>query len=324
MNSEGIYKTIRDFLFSNVNKQFLIFLFFLLLSGIFWLMMTLNETYEREIKVPVQVVGIPKHVVLTSPATDTMRVTMRDKGWMLMGYLYGNRLKTVVINFKTYDRGNGTGLVSSSEIKRQIEQQVESSTKVSAIKPEKLEFYYNNGEYKRVPIRWTGRIIPDQVYYISDVIYTPDSVDIYASQEKLDSIRAVFTEPLNYVGFRDTLTVQCALSHPSDVKVVPERISISFLTDVLTEESIAVPIHCLNVPEGKVLRTFPAKGRVMFVSGASIIKQLKADDFSVVADYKEIMANPSDKCNIYLRHTPPGISRPTLETTEIDYLIEDE
>ena len=39
--------TIRDFLFSKTNREFLIFLLFLLLSGIFWLMMTFNETYEK-------------------------------------------------------------------------------------------------------------------------------------------------------------------------------------------------------------------------------------------------------------------------------------
>ena len=99
MSFKSLYKTIRDFLFSNVNKQFLTLLFFLMLSGIFWLTITLNETYEREIKVPVQVVGIPKNVVLTSPAVDTVRVTLRDKGWMIVAYMYGHRLSTVNLSF---------------------------------------------------------------------------------------------------------------------------------------------------------------------------------------------------------------------------------
>ena len=53
-------------MFSQMNKQFLIFLFFLILSGMFWLMMTLNETYEKEICVPVRLVGQPKNVVVTT------------------------------------------------------------------------------------------------------------------------------------------------------------------------------------------------------------------------------------------------------------------
>ena len=325
MSFKSLYTTIRDFLFSNVNKQFLVFLFFLGLSGVFWLTITLNETYERELKVPVQVIGVPKNVVLTSPTVDTIRATVRDKGWVIVSYLFGERMPAISFNYKNYDRGNGAGIISNSDIKRLLDQQLEISTTITSVKPERLEFFYNNGERKRVPVRWTGRVIPEHLYYISQVNYWPDSVDVYTSPEKLDSIRVVYTEPLNYVGFRDTLTVGSRLSHANDVKVVPERVQIEFYTDVLTEESIdGVPVQCLNMPVGKVLRTFPAKVKVRFVAGASRIRLFRPEDFIVVADYREIYQNPSDKCNLYLQSAPHGVSRATLETKQVDYLIEDD
>ena len=308
-----------------MNKQFLVFLFFLGLAGVFWLTITLNETYERELKVPVQVVGVPKNVVLTSPTVDTIRATVRDKGWVIVSYLFGERMPAISFNYKNYDRGNGAGIISNSDIKRLLDQQLEISTSITSVKPERLEFFYNNGERKRVPVRWTGRVIPEHLYYISQVNYWPDSVDVYTSPEKLDSIRVVYTEPLNYVGFRDTLTVGSRLSHANDVKVVPERVQIEFYTDVLTEESIdGVPVQCLNMPVGKVLRTFPAKVKVRFVAGASRIRLFRPEDFIVVADYREIYQNPSDKCNLYLQSAPHGVSRATLETKQVDYLIEDD
>ena len=325
MSFKSLYTTIRDFLFSNVNKQFLVFLFFLGLAGVFWLTITLNETYERELKVPVQVVGVPKNVVLTSPTVDTIRATVRDKGWVIVSYLFGERMPAISFNYKNYDRGNGAGIISNSDIKRLLDQQLEISTTITSVKPDRLEFFYNNGERKRVPVRWTGRVIPEHLYYISQVNYWPDSVDVYTSPEKLDSIRVVYTEPLNYVGFRDTLTVGSRLSHANDVKVVPERVQIEFYTDVLTEESIdGVPVQCLNMPVGKVLRTFPAKVKVRFVAGASRIRLFRPEDFIVVADYREIYQNPSDKCNLYLQSAPHGVSRATLETKQVDYLIEDD
>ena len=78
-----IYRGVRNFLFSQMNKQFLIFLFFLILSGMFWLMMTLNETYEKEICVPVRLGGQPKNVVVTTEMVDTVKVMVRDKGYTL-------------------------------------------------------------------------------------------------------------------------------------------------------------------------------------------------------------------------------------------------
>ena len=307
-----------------MSKQILIFLFFLVLSGVFWLFLTLNESYEQEVKVIYKIKGIPKNVVLTSHEIDTIRVTIRDKGWVILRYLY-NDYRSVNINYKNYDRGNGSGIASSSEIKRLIAKQLETSTIVNSIKPDRLEFFYNNGERKRVPVRWAGRVIPEQLYFISHVQYMPDSVDIYSSREKLDSIKVIYTEALNYAGFRDTLIVDCKLSHQKDVKVVPENIRIGFYTDVLTEESIdGVPIKAINMPEGKVLRTFPPKVKIRFITGVSQFRTLRPEDFIVIADYKEISQHPSEKCNIYLKTVPHGISRATLETKKVDYLIEEE
>jgi len=324
MNIKDIYEKAKTFLFSNLNKQFLVFIFFLLLSGIFWLTMTLNENYEQEIEVPVRVSGIPRNAVLTSKAVDTLRVTVHDKGWIIMSYLFNQR-KPIAIPFKNFDKGNGKGMVPAADLKRHIELGLELSSKVTAVKPEKLAFYYNNGQRKRVPIRWAGRVLPDQLYFISQVVYSPDSVDVYASKEKLDSIRAIYTEPLNFVNFRDSLQVDCQLAHSADVKVVPEMVKITFHTDVLTEETMkGVPIVCLNLPKGKVLRTFPSKVKVHYVAGVSMIRSLRPEDFVVVTDYDIIAEKKSEKCPLILRHVPQGVSHAKLDVTQVDYLIEDE
>ena len=56
---------------------------------------------------------------------------------------------------------------------------------------------YSIGHLKqKVPIRWKGRVIPEHLYFLSDVSYSPDSVTVYASEERLDSIHMVYTEPL--------------------------------------------------------------------------------------------------------------------------------
>ena len=317
------WRTIKGFLFTKMSKEIFIFLFFLALSGIFWLSLTLNETYEREFAVPVSVVGVPKNAVLTSDEVDTVRVTIRDKGIVLASYEYGKALSRIELPFRNYTHNNGTGQIPASEIQKRIYQNLMSSSKITAIKPEKMEFFYNYGSKKQVPVRWSGRVIPEELYFISRVVYNPDSVTVFASEDKLDSISMVYTEQLNYANFRDTLVVDCNLAKLRGVKTVPDRIRIQFFTDVLTEERISnIPIVGINMPEGKVLRTFPAKTSVSFVTGVSVYRNLKPEDFTVIVDYDEIRQNPSEKCRIYLKKVPPGISRTKLETTMVDYLIE--
>lgn len=322
---QGIFPIVRNFLFSTVNKEFLIFLFFLALSGVFWLMMTLNETYEKEMRIPVHIVNVPQNVVLTSDSVDTVKVSLCDKGFVLLGYMYGDGLRPLKVNFKNYMRSTGTGSVTAAELQRMMYQQLSASTKITSTKPDRLEYFFNYGLHKRVPLRWSGRVIPEHLYFISHTEYETDSVDIYASQEKLDSINIVYTEPLNYANFRDTLSVRCNLQKMRGVKSVPDNVKITFYTDVLTEASIKdIPIQGINMPEGKVLRTFPSKVTIKFVAGVSLYRTLSAKDFTVVADYKDIASHPSDKCTLHIKKVPQGISRATLDIKQVDYLIEEE
>ena len=263
--------------------------------------------------------------MLTSEETDTVRMTIRDKGITLAAYIFGDKLKDVKVSFKTHSNPNGTGDISSQELQKIVYQHLESSSKIISTKPDKLEFFYNYGAKKRIPVRWTGRVIPEDLYFISRVKYSPDSVDVYASTGKLDSITLAYTERLNYVNFRDTLLINAQLEKIKGVKMVPDHVRLEFLTDVLTEEKIdGIPVEGINMPEGKILRTFPMKVTVSFVTGINIYRSLKVEDFTVVADYKDIAANPSEKCRIYLKNYPQGISRVHLNIDEVDYLIEEQ
>lgn len=323
MDIRGIGRFIRVFLFSRGNKEFLIFLFFLALSGAFWLSLTLNDTYEQEFAVPVAVIDVPKNAVLTSDEVDTVKMTIRDKGIFLISYYYGDYLKNIRIHFRSHSHNNGTGTIAAQELQKIVYSRLFSSSKILSTKPDKLEFYYSYGTKKKVPVRWSGRVIPEELYFISRVEYSPDSVTIYASEEKLDSINMVYTEQLNYANFRDTLSVNCRLSKIKSVKMVPDHVQVNFFTDVLTEERIeGIPVQGINMPEGKTLRTFPAKVAVNFVTGVNVYRNLRPQDFTVVVDYNDIKNNPSEKCDIHLKDVPSGISRARLETTQVDYLIE--
>jgi hypothetical protein len=325
MTSLGrLFTIVRNFLFSRTNREFLIFLFFLSLSGVFWLLLTLNETYEREMAVPIHIADIPSDIMLTSDETDTVKVVIRDRGIILLTYIYGEALKNVSADFKTYDQSGGNGSISAAELAKIVQGHLAASSKIVSVKPDKLRFFYNTGASKRVSVRWRGRVIPEQLYFLSHVAYDPDSVTIYASEERLDSIRMVFTEQLNHVGFRDTLAVDCRLRRIEGVKMIPDHVKVTFYTDVLTEESVdGIPVVGINLPPGKVLRTFPARVSVKFVTGINVYRTLKPSDFTVVADYDELRSQPSEKCNLTLQRVPQGINHPKLVTPQVDYLIEE-
>ena len=160
--ARGSLRLVRNFLFSKTNREFLIFLFFLCLSGVFWLLMALNETYEKEFSIPVQLVNVPKNVVITDDLPGSIRVTAKDKGFVILTYLYGQTLRPITVDFKTYTtNGSGHAVIVVNELLKQITSQLNGSSKITSIKPETIEFFYSYGLSKRVPVKLDGRIIPE-------------------------------------------------------------------------------------------------------------------------------------------------------------------
>lgn len=119
--------------------------------------MTLNETYEREIEVPVQIVEIPKNVVLASDTTTVVRVTVRDKGFSLLAYSYGNKIRPVNVKFQSYAKKDGAGVISAAELQKLITRQLFGSSSIIGIKPDKFEFFIISGSRRKCLSNLSGR-----------------------------------------------------------------------------------------------------------------------------------------------------------------------
>ena len=318
-----IFKVVGNFLFSSLNKEFLIFLFFLLLSGAFWLMMALNETYEEELKVPVRLVGMPRNAAMTDEPADTVKVTVRDKGFTLVTYKYGHWFRPLTFKFATYaNEDQGHGAIPAADIIKQVQSQLYGSSKLLSVKPEKLDFYFTYGASKKVPIRFRGKISTSKSYYLAHTEFSPMMVTAYANKKVLDELKYVEIEPFNYRNLQDTIHQNVRLQKIRGVKLVPSAVRLSVYPDVLTEESIEVPVSAVNMPAGMVLRTFPSRVTVRFTIGASQFRMIRPEQFNVVVDYQTLAENPSDKCTLQLRSVPSSVSKAKLELDKVDYLLE--
>ncbi len=315
----NILKAVRNFLFSGLNKEFLIFLFFLALSGAFWLLMTLNETMEREFKIPMRLSGVPRNAVITGELPDTVRVTVRDKGFTLVTYDF----RPLVFRFSNYaDEDEGKGVIPLTDVQKQVLSQMYGSSKLLQVKPGAFDFYFTYGTSKKVPVVFRGKITTNKSYYLAHTEFYPSMVTVYANKQQLDKLQTVEIEPFNYRNLQDTIRQAVKIRKIRGVKIVPSTVRLSVYPDVLTEEAIEVPITAINMPPGMVLRTFPSKVTVRFTIGASLFRTIKPNLFKVVVDYEELAANPSDKCTLQLRSVPRSVSKASLEIDRVDYLLE--
>ena len=310
-------------MFNPLGREFLVFLSCLAASGLFWLLMALNETHEREYGIPVELHGVPDNVVLTAELPDTAYVTLRDKGFALLAYSYGDRLKPVRMAFQAVaDKKAGRGGLSQQELNKAVARMLFGTTSLVAARPKQLAFQFNYGQSQKYRIKLAGKATAEQGRYIARTTFYPEAATVYASPELLDSIKWVETEPVSFTGLADTLTAAVRLKKIRGAKVLPEEVTMTLFTDVLTEETMEVEITAEGMPSGAVLRTFPSKAKVRFAVAASEYRAVTADKFKVVADYKSIASGKADKCKLTLVGWPQELRRASLETEFVDYLVE--
>ena len=220
-----IYNIIKGFLSDFSGKEFLIFLFFLALSGIFWLMMTLNETYEVEYKVPLTIAGVPKNVVMTSEPSDTVRVTVKDKGFVIMTYSLYHKFKPLTIRFSAYaNTKTGHGTIPLADMMKMMRQQIYGSSSLTSLKCDKPDFTFNYGQNKKVRVVLAGDIVPAKNYYLAHVQIVPEFVSVYANRHELEAIKTVLTENLNLSNISDTVVRVVNLRAIAGAKTVPAKV----------------------------------------------------------------------------------------------------
>ncbi len=316
------FEKIRNFLLARQSREFLIFLFFVFVSFCFWLLQVLNDEYETELSMPVRMKNVPDNVVLTSELPSSIKVGVKDRGTVLVNYLWGQTFYPLLLDFADYsDKGNHV-LIPSSSFSKKITGQLNQSTKLMTIKPDTLEFIYTRGNSKNVPVKLRGSVLPARQYYVSDTIFSPDSVKVYAPKAILDTITAAFTQHVEVEGLSDTLKNQVTILPVKGARFVPDKAEMTLMADIYAEKSVDVPVIGVNFPKDKILRTFPTKVKITFQVGLSRFMEVNAEDFLVVVDYEEHIKSEGEKVRLELRQVPEGVNHVRMNLTELDYIIE--
>lgn len=316
-----IYRRIRNFLFSENSRKILVFLFFFLISSGFWLLQTLKNNFEAELVIPVKLRNIPNNVIITSEPVSELHIVVKDKGTTLLNYLWGKNFYPININFTDYqDRGNHV-VIHSAEFENRILAQLGASTKLMSVKPD-IEYIYSKGSSKMVPVVFKGIATSGSQYYITDTIFSPDSVRVFAPDSILLSVKRAYTQSLYLNGITDTVRQRARLVTIKGAKFIPNFVNMTFPVDALTEKTIEVPLVGINFPPNKSLRTFPSKVKVSFQVGLSRFKSIRPDAFIFDISYESLLKSGSEKYKLKLKSVPAGISYIRIVPDQVDFLIE--
>ena len=321
------FKQTWDSLFGPKSHELLVFCFFLAVSFGFWLLQALNETFEREVQVRLELENVPNDVVIIDSLPSSIGVTLRDRGLTLARHNIANLFhrKRVAVDFTKYDTGKNDAevYISTADMIRMLGRNFVPSTKIQSFRPDTLRFAYNHGLSHMLPVKLAGTFKANPQNYIQGIQVEPDSVRVFAPVAILDTMQAVYTEPFLFEDLQKEGSYQIDLLGQKLLKYEPGRINVKVKVGFYSEMKMTVPVIGLNFPAEKRLRTFPSQVTVTFRIESGQYNKISPEDFVLATTYEELLENTeSSKLLLHLKTVPEGVSDIRISPQEVDYLIE--
>ncbi len=320
-NKNDFFRKIKRLLFT---KDSLIFLFFLALAGTFWFVHSLDQQRETTLRIPIDYMGIPEDVEVSSELPQRIDVTIRDEGLTLLKY---NKRNTVplALDLERVYFAKGRIVITPDQLKNRISRYVLPTTAVLNFNPDSVVVEYFKLESATLPIKLNGEVKLSSQYVLSDSVrIEPSRVKIFGPKELVDTMTSVYTEKLDLKSISDTTLVKAKLEKPkSGIKYAFDDVNIGIFVEMFTENKIEVPITIINAPDNVNVRLFPHTVNVTYNVGLSNFNRVKENDIQVIFDYAEAKELQRRRYKLQIKNNSKYISSLRTSPERVEFLIEE-
>jgi len=301
-------------------RSILLYLFFVVISAIFWSFLTFNSDVQLEIEVPVEM-SLPSNVHLLAKVPDTLTVTVRDRGYRFFSYLF-HKTPKLTIRFSDYSDGNSLFKIDQSHLKKELAPILNKRANIVSVLPESINIKFTDLPGKKVPVKTDIIVEPREGFTLyGALIQSQDSVLVFSDAKTLNEINEVYTYHVEELDLTDTLRRVVTIA-PINVAIVePRTIDIVVPIEKLKTRQSKVQIAVRNAPPGVKMLLFPSNVDVTFRAPAS-----RVDDevgITAVVDYNAVDFNsPGNKVKVMIGEAPAAYQNVKLSHDSVEYIIE--
>jgi YbbR-like protein len=314
---------------SGINREIVVFSFFLLLAFIFWYLNSLGKDIDYDIRYPVRYINLPKQRVLTDDLTARLDIYLKGPGYSILKLrLSGNRSPVILdVSAINYRRVPGSRTLSyyiiTSGLISDLKNQLRTECEITSIKPDTLFFSFDRIISKQVQVLPDVEVITEKQYLVKGhIIAQPDTIEITGPKRILDTVKTIKTRLRKLKGVNETITKNFALVTPEECSVSTKKVTLTIPVEQFTEAKINVPVKILNCPDSIIVKIFPDVVSVKCLVAISDFKRIEEIPFEVVLDLSKADLNSSEKIPVEFRNIPPFVSSLRVTPAKVDFLIE--
>ena len=301
-------------------RSALLYLFFIVISAIFWCFLTFNGDIQLDLQVPLEI-NTPNNVHLLSKVPDTLTVTVKDRGYRFFTYMF-RKTPPLTLRLTDYSDGNGDFKVDQSHLKKALTHVLNKHSTIVNVLPESLNIRFTDLPGKKVPVKTDIIVEPRENYTLyGALIQSQDSVLVFSDAKTLNAINEVYTYHVEETDLTDTLRRKVTIAPINNAVVEPRAIEIMVPIEKLKPQTRSVRIAVRNAPPGIKMLLFPSDVEVTYRSPVSRISD--ETGITAVVDFNSIdMNSTSNKVKVIIGEMPAAYQDVKLSHDSVEYIIE--
>lgn len=321
MNAQRLIFKLKRRLFSPQGKNALVFCAFIVVAFMLWVVMTLNEEVQKDIRATVRITNVPDSVKMVTWLPEAFNISVRATGNELFSYDMG---KTAVIDvdYKYYCR-NGRIDLAPVEMRGLARRMLGQNTQVLAMNPDTLNVLFTSRRPVRLPVRIDAQIstLPNCAL-TKPVSSNTDSVWVYSINPLPASFLSVPTQRVTLGDVAKSENLRVKLVTPPGARAYPDSVELAITVEPMISRSAKVPVKVTNVPQGLKMIVIPAQITINYTLPMSRYDDSKPS-FGVVADYRTLDENlSSNRIKVDLQKAEGNFLEVYLSHDSVEYIIE--
>lgn len=322
--SNHILIKVRNSFRGQRKKDLLTFVVFLFISFFFWFLQWMKEDIDMQMTVPVEIINVPKNILLTTELPHSLHVNVKDKGATILSYYFSRPIPTFRIDYQDLNLSRGKALVLPEMIIGQLSKKFVQSVEISSVFPSSLTLHFSKGESKVLPVTLQTAVSTTSTCGISgEITVLPSKVTVYAPTDKLNELKTLYSELIEAHLAKDTITTTVRIQKIDGVKIVPDHVKVLIPIEPFSEKRMEVPIEGVSAPAGFTMRIFPVKVNLVCRVAVSHYDDISANDFKLIVDFSSVSQNSNLKYPVKLVKSPAHVSKIRFQPEEIEVLMEE-
>jgi hypothetical protein len=290
----------------------------LALALFFWLLVKLSTTYRTEKEVVLSF-SLPEGKAFSMSPPKAVSCTVEGTGWALLFDYISQKETRLKVDIPPDTK---RFLLSVNRLRTEINAML-LNIQVQDILFDNRELTLEDKQTIRVPVKVPLRLNFAQDYQLSaPPTLLPDTLTLTGPATALSKISAVYTDTLVLKGLSaDTKKNMPLQTLPNGISSTVNTVSVQLSVEQFSGKSFWIPISIINCTDS--VRIFPRSVLLDVNLGLSQYDAIQAEDFEVVADFKDAFANKGDRNSVLLRlnKSPDAARNITFSPKSIEYYL---